>query len=149
WNLSIEKQFGVQTLTFSYVGGAGTHLPRFIEGNPAVYGSGATAQNADRRRLYAGCTKPTGPCAVGPVALLAGITNSNYNAGQVPFARNFTNGIAFNLSYTLSKTLDDVSSLHMAGPAPLLITGETDIAQNPFDLKAEYGPSLFDARHRF
>jgi hypothetical protein len=149
WNLSIEKQIGLQTLTFSYVGGNGIHLPRFIEGNPAVYGPGATAQNADRRRLYAGCTKPTGPCAVGPVALLAGITNSNYNAGQVRFARNFAKGIAFNLSYTLSKTLDDVSSLHMAGPAPLLITGETDIAQNPFDLKAEYGPSLFDARQRF
>ena len=27
--------------------------------------------------------------------------------------------------------------------------GENDLAQNPFDLKAERGPSLFDARHRF
>ena len=24
-----------------------------------------------------------------------------------------------------------------------------DLAQNPFDLRAEHGPSLFDARHRF
>jgi len=28
------------------------------------------------------------------------------------------------------------------------LSGENDLAQNPFDLGAEYGPSLFDARHR-
>ncbi|MEI9970938.1 MAG: hypothetical protein WDO73_02175 [Ignavibacteriota bacterium] len=27
--------------------------------------------------------------------------------------------------------------------------GENDLAQNPFDLRAEHGPSLFDATHRF
>jgi len=29
------------------------------------------------------------------------------------------------------------------------VAGENDLAQNPFDLAAERGPSLFDARHRF
>jgi hypothetical protein len=29
------------------------------------------------------------------------------------------------------------------------LSGENDMAQNPFDLRAEHGPSLFDARHRF
>jgi hypothetical protein len=29
------------------------------------------------------------------------------------------------------------------------VSGENDIAQNPFDLRAEHGPSLFDARHRW
>lgn len=149
WNLSMEQRLGAQSLSVSYVGTSGTHMPRFVEANPAVYGAGATAQNADRRRLYADCTAPTGPCGVGPVALLTGNSNSNYHAGQVRLARAFASGLAYNFSYTLSKTLDDVSSLHMAGPAPLLITGETDIAQNPFDVKAEYGPSLFDARQRF
>jgi hypothetical protein len=52
------------------------------------------------------------------------------------------------ISYTFSKLLDYVSSLHLAGPAPLLISGENDVAQNPFNLRAEHGPSLFDARHR-
>jgi hypothetical protein len=28
------------------------------------------------------------------------------------------------------------------------VAGENDLAQNPFDLAAEHGPSLFDARHR-
>ena len=62
--------------------------------------------------------------------------------------RRFHNGAGFGSSYTFSKTLDGVSSLHIAGPAPILVSGEMDLAQNPFNLSAEHGPSLFDARHR-
>jgi hypothetical protein len=36
----------------------------------------------------------------------------------------------------------------VAGSAPRLVAGENDLAQNPFNLNAEHGPSLFDARHR-
>jgi hypothetical protein len=39
--------------------------------------------------------------------------------------------------------------MNVAGSAPRLVSGENDIAQNPFDLRAERGPSLFDARHRW
>jgi hypothetical protein len=45
--------------------------------------------------------------------------------------------------------LDYVSSLNIAGSAPTLVAGENDLAQNPFDLAAEHGPSLFDAKNRF
>ena len=38
---------------------------------------------------------------------------------------------------------------NVAGSAPRLVAGENDLAQNPFNLRAEHGPSLFDARHRF
>ena len=37
----------------------------------------------------------------------------------------------------------------MGGAAARPLSGENDMAQNPFDLRAEHGPSLFDARHRF
>jgi hypothetical protein len=37
----------------------------------------------------------------------------------------------------------------VAGSAPRLAAGENDLAQDPFNLRAEHGPSLFDARHRF
>jgi hypothetical protein len=40
-----------------------------------------------------------------------------------------------------------VNDLSSAAAKPL--ADENDLAQNPFDLAAEYGPSLFDARHRF
>jgi hypothetical protein len=39
--------------------------------------------------------------------------------------------------------------LNLSGSAPTLVAGENDLAQNPFDLRAEHGPSLFDATHRF
>jgi hypothetical protein len=51
-------------------------------------------------------------------------------------------------SYTFSKTLDDVSSFNITGSASQSTAGENDLAQNPFDLSAEHGRSLFDARHR-
>jgi hypothetical protein len=52
-------------------------------------------------------------------------------------------------SYTFSKTLDDVSSFNITGSASQSTAGENDLAQNPFNLNAEHGRSLFDARHRF
>jgi hypothetical protein len=39
--------------------------------------------------------------------------------------------------------------MNLSGAAAKSLSGENDLAQNPFDLGAEYGPSLFDARHRF
>jgi hypothetical protein len=51
--------------------------------------------------------------------------------------------------YTFSKDLDCLSSLHMSGPAPWLVLGELDIAQNNQDLAGEHGRSLFDSSQRF
>ena len=38
--------------------------------------------------------------------------------------------------------------MNLSGAAAKPLAGENDLAQNPFDVGAEYGPSLFDARHR-
>ena len=136
-------------LDVRYIGNKGTRLPRMIEANPAVYGPGATAENADQRRLYAGCHGAGGPCDFASVGLITDSTNSTYHAAQAAFSRRFGSGLGFLASYTFSKSLDYVSSFNVAGSAPRLVAGENDLAQNPFDLTAEHGPSLFDARHRF
>jgi hypothetical protein len=52
-------------------------------------------------------------------------------------------------SYTFSKSIDDASSFNMTGSAAKPVAGENDLAQDPFNLRAERGRSLFDARHRF
>jgi hypothetical protein len=39
--------------------------------------------------------------------------------------------------------------MNLSGAAAKPLAGENDLAQNPFDVAAERGPSLFDARHRF
>ena len=150
WNFSIQRLLGNSyVLEMRYVGTKGTKLPRNIEANPAVWGPGATAQNADRRRIYANCPPDGSPCRLVHVAMLSNITNSTYHAGQISLSRRFTSGLGFNVSYWFSKTLDYLSSMNLTGAAARPLSGEVDIAQNPFNLAAEHGPSLFDARHRF
>ncbi len=149
WNFSIEHEFGSYLLDVRYIGNKGTFLPRMIEGNPSIYGPGATAENADQRRLYAGCPASGGPCDFASVGLITDSTNSTYHAAQAAFSRRFRSGLGFLASYTFSKSLDYISSFNVVGSAPTLVAGENDLAQNPFNLAAEHGPSLFDARHRF
>lgn len=150
WDFSIERVIAKSyLLDVRYVGNKGTHLPRFIEADPAIYGPGATTNNADQRREYADCSAALGSCAFASVGLIADNNSSTYHALQVAFSRQFTSNLSFLASYTWSKSLDYVSSLNLAGSAPTLVAGENDLAQNPFDLAAEHGPSLFNAAQRF
>ena len=159
WDLNIQHSFGDSyLLEVGYVGTKGTKLPRFIEGNPAVYvpgfdGSGqplSTSGNADQRRLHSGCTlnDPPSSCIFSSTGLIAGIANSSYNALETSLRKRFSHEMAFLVSYTYSKTIDDASSFNMTGSASKPVAGENDLAQNPFDLAAERGRSLFDSRHR-
>jgi hypothetical protein len=152
WNVNIQRSFGNDWLfEAGYIGTKGTHLPRFIEGNPTTFEPGDTPQtDADRRRLYSGCTRTdTNPCTFSSVGEIAGITNSIYNALQMSLQKRFSHGLSFLASYTYSKSIDDVSSFNITGSASQSTAGENDLAQNPFDLGLERGRSMFDARHRF
>ena len=160
WDLNVQRSFGSDfLLEVGYVGTKGTKLPRFIEGNPAVYVPGfdsagqpnSTSGNADQRRLYSGCTlnDPPSSCTFSSTGLIAGIANSSYNALEASLRKRFSHGMAFLASYTFSKTIDDASSFNMTGSASKPVAGENDLAQDPFNLAAERGRSLFDSRHRF
>jgi hypothetical protein len=61
--------------------------------------------------------------------------HSNYNSLQALFEKRFSHGLQFQASYTYSKSLDNASSF--------------EEILNPTNFNATYGPSLFDARHRF
>ena len=159
WDLNVQRSFGADWLfEIGYVGTKGTHLPRFIEANPAVFVPGtvngqpiSNSSNADQRRLYSGCTLADSPssCQFSSTGEIAGIANSSYNALEASLRKHFSHGLAFLASYTWSKTIDDVSSFNITGSAAKPVAGENDLAQNPFDLAAERGLSLFDARNRF
>jgi len=159
WDLNIQRSFGSDLLLeIGYVGTKGTKLPRFIEGNPTTYIPGfdstgqplSTSGNADQRRLYSGCTlnDPPSSCIYSSTGLIAGIANASYNALEASLQKRFSHGMAFLASYTFSKTIDDASSFNMTGSAAKPVAGENDLAQNPFNLAAERGRSLFDSRHR-
>jgi hypothetical protein len=130
------------------VGTKGTHLPRFIEANPTIYRPGVNANNNGQMRQYTTCNA-AGICDYGSVGLLADEDSSTYHALEVALSRQFSHGLSFLASYWYSKSLDGISTLNVAGSAPTLVAGENDLAQNPFNLAAEHGPSLFDATQRF
>src|SRR5579862_2016828 len=160
WNLNVQRSFGDDwLLQVGYVGTTGVRLPRFSEGNPAVFvpgvdGSGnpiSNENNVNQRRLYSGCTltsNPNVPCVYSSVGEIASIAGSSYNALEASLRKRFSHGLSFLASYTLSKSIDDVSSFNITGSASQPVAGENDLAQNPFDLAAERGRSMFDARHR-
>jgi hypothetical protein len=159
WNLNIQRSFGADwLLQVGYVGATGVRLPRFIEGNPAIYIPGfdengnpkSTTSNVNQRRLYSGCT-PEQPdtCVYSSVGEIASIANSSYNALEASLRKRFSHGLSFLASYTWAHSIDDVSSFNITGSASQPVAGENDLAQNPFDLAAERGRSMFDARHRF
>ncbi len=158
WDLNLQQSFGSDWLfEIGYVGTKGTRLPRFIEANPAVFVPGSVdgqpisnSSNADQRRLYSGCTLADSPasCQFASTGEIAGIANSAYNAMEVSLRKRLSHGLSFLASYTWSKTIDDVSSFNITGSAAKPVAGENDLAQNPFNLGAERGPSLFDARNR-
>jgi hypothetical protein len=166
WNLNIQHSLGADLLfQIGYVGTTGVRLPRFIEGNPAVFIPGldttsqgcsvaspcqiSTENTVNQRRLYSGCTLTRGKCVYSSVGEIAGIANSSYNALEASLRKRFSHGLSFLASYTWSHSIDDVSSFNITGSASQPVAGENDLAQNPFDLAAERGRSMFDSRQRF
>jgi Carboxypeptidase regulatory-like domain/TonB dependent receptor len=167
WNLNIQRSIGADwLLQVGYVGTTGVRLPRFIEGNPPVFVPGvdttspgcsvtnpcpiSNENNVNQRRLYSGCTLANpNNCVYSSIGEIASIANSSYNALEVSLRKRFSHGLSFLASYTWSHAIDDVSSFNITGSASQPVAGENDLAQNPFDLAAERGPSMFDARHRF
>lgn len=65
-----------------------------------------------------------------------GTANSSYDALEASLRKRF------------GQTIDDASSFNMAGSASKPVAGENVVAQDPFNLAAERGRSLFDSRHR-
>jgi hypothetical protein len=63
---------------------------------------------------------------------------SNYSAAWASMTKRLSSGLQFDASYTWSKSLD-TNSLNSSGFA----------LQNGYDVAGNYGPSDFDARHRF
>jgi len=153
WNFNVERSFGGDwLLQVGYVGTKGTKLPRFIEENPSLPQPGQTwaqqQQNIDHQRAYCMPTAQ-GNCNYSSIGLISGVANSTYNALETSLRKRLSHGLSFLASYTFSKSLDDVSSFNITGSASQPVAGENDLAQNPLDLAAERGRSMFDARHRF
>jgi len=118
WNLSIERRLPSNTtLELTYTGTKGTDLDMLF----GFSRTAGTVQNA------LGFTYDTYGAS------------SNYNGLQVRVQRRLTKGLMINGTYTLSKSLDDASSIGGGGQV---------VVQNENNLSAERGLSSFDIRHQ-
>jgi hypothetical protein len=130
WTAGIEQKAGGVTLNAAYVGTAGIKLP--VMDYPNGYtGAGPEVANCTRfdesGRVIGG---------YGPVSLVTNRSHSTYHALQISAQKELTtSGLGFQASYTFSKSIDDTSGVMQLGP------------QNPFNRRADKGPSSFDIQH--
>ncbi|MGB8459360.1 MAG: carboxypeptidase regulatory-like domain-containing protein [Candidatus Acidiferrum sp.] len=118
------------------------HLP--YGPTPTVTGPNANPITLVGLRKYSSpnCDPMTGTgCPVDGIPVFSNIfsedtiAHSNYNSLQVLLEKRFSHGLQFQAAYTLSKSLDNASSF--------------ENSLNPVNFNSTYGPSLYDARHRF
>lgn len=147
WNLTVQRQItsslGVEV---AYVGLKATHLQLtqninqpFVTGD--VYGSTRPFPSLPLTSavIPAQCAPPNPVCPFGNINQVNTGGNSNYNALWATVNKHFSHGFELLGSYTYSKSLDYNS----------LSTGESYVIQNAYNPRGDYGPSEFDARHRF
>jgi Carboxypeptidase regulatory-like domain len=142
WTLGLERRIANLTANLGYVGTTAQKLPRIAF--PNAY-PGATPGFAPYTEFNS-AGEVTG--GFGVMNLMVGDVHSNYNALQASLSGAVGHGgPGIQASYTFSKSID-TSSLVLSGTGS---TGATTsgASQNPFNLRAEKGPSSFDATHNF
>jgi hypothetical protein len=70
----------------------------------------------------------------------ASVAESNYHGAFVALRQQYSRGLTFDLSYTFSRSLDNVPGLTQNDLTPF---------QSSFYPEIDYGPSLFDINHLF
>jgi len=117
-------------MELGYVGTKGSHLLGDVDLNqPTVATRTANAQ------VYENAIAPF--LGYGGITSRAPIFTSNYNSLQASLNRRFSNGLTFGVAYTWSR---------------LLTTNPYDrglAAQNTYDLKGSYGPSVLNTPQMF
>jgi hypothetical protein len=138
WNLQIQRDLGKNTaLAVDYVGNHGIFLP--VQ-NPGV--------NAFAPGGFTGLPTTAPDARFGTVNQIQSIATSNYNGLQLSVRHQFNHGFAFGVNYTWSHAFDYVSN---GGgiTGPFNPSASISFLENPFNLRANYGPADYDIRHYF
>jgi len=84
----------------------------------------------------------------GAVTLMTNRSHSTYHSLQVSAQKDLTAfGLGFQASYTYSKSIDDASAVFGGFVSGYSGAVSQTTPQNPFDTRADKGPSTFDLRH--
>ena len=132
WSFGLERHFGGLDANTGYVGTVGVKLPAIDFPNAYPGASPAFAPYTQ----FDAAGQVTG--GFGTESLITNRSHSTYHAFQTSVQGNAGHrGPGIQASYTWSKSIDDTSSVLGAVP------------QDPFNTRAEKGPSTFDVAHAF
>ena len=132
WNVNLQRQLTPKlAVVGGYSGSHGSNLRISRNMNQPVAGVRPFAAIAATSAIASGAV-------LGNITEVTSLGFSNYDAAWISISRRDARGLQLEASYTLSKSLD-TNSLNSLGFA----------VQDASDIAAEYGPSDFDARHRF
>jgi hypothetical protein len=156
---TLDTQFAVTPtllLDVGYVGSHGLRLSTYFPFNAAVppkvttdacnylfdasQATGSNAACATDPNFQAIDTRVPYPGLISMMYANANILGSSYNSLQVQLRQRFTHGLTYNVAYTWSKSLDEFSGQNVSGVAFSV--------QNPYDIRADRGPSSFNEPNR-
>jgi len=130
--LNIQYQLtGSTVLEIGYSGSQGHKLSKFLGRNFPLPGPG----NVQSRRPYA---------ELANIFYLESPVNSNYNALSAKLTERLGRSLTAIVSYTYSKSIDNGSSVRGNNG-----DGASQNQQNPYDIAAERGVSIFNTPQRF
>ena len=140
YNLNIQQQLARNwSVMVGYFGSEGHHLRTRVNLNQFnAFGGPPNFTGVRPFPTIASSPVPLANSNLGNISDNVSIGNSNYNALWVSSNMRPWHGLQFNASYTFSKSLDFTSQ-----------NGQGIVIQNSLNPAGDYGPSDFDARHRF
>jgi len=143
YTLGVDHDFGDVKASAAYVATAGIHLPSVF--SPNSY-AGADPAFAPFTKFDSSGNRIGG---YGNESLMTSDSHSSYHALQMSLTKNSPRGgTGLQASYTYSKSLDDTSAVlgGVLGTAGVILQ---TLPQNPWNPRAEKGPSTFDVTHVF
>src|SRR5215204_4807295 len=128
-------------LDVAFVGNKGTKLNGFRNLNQR-----AVITNPDGSQSAGARPYPN----FGDIQWMENRVSSTYKSLQLRLEKRFTNGLTGNVSYTMGEALSGAPDhISTSGGGAGIDTGVFREPQDGNNLRAEYGPSEFDVRHRF
>jgi hypothetical protein len=146
WNFEVEQAIGAKMmLSVNYSGMHGVHIPVADQGLNG-YCPASVCPNG-----FVGLPTTSPNMALGTVTQYLSAGDSSYNGLTLSLQRRLTAGLSFNVNYTWSHALDDVSNGGVANePFGILDTDPSVTSlQNPFNVRGNYGSADYDVRNYF
>jgi len=128
---NVQRELGAQmALEVGYLGSHSYRLERMFDWNETTPSAGNTSVQS--RKPYPEFTK---------VQEIGNVAQARYDSLAVKLTRRMNKGLSLLAGYTLSKSTDNGSGIRT-------LNGDTLFPQNSYCFECEWGPSVFDVRHR-